>query len=205
MTGVGSIFTFTDSTYYLPQEVEEKYQSDVLWTGRKGFGDNQMRNQIIDELSAILLKQAGEAKSLSKLNIKIFGHDGKAWLGDPDYVRYINGAKIGIGSNSFNRRLYSSDRLGNYMACGTFYLAQYIEGIEEVFEKGVDMDWFSTLEEMRVLIDFYLENPLVRDQIAQSGRRKILKFFDTKPLTLSLLNIISARKKFHPWEEIYLN
>ena len=204
MTGVGSIFTFTDSKYYVPQEVEERYHSDVLWTGRRGFGDNPLRNQIIDSLSSILTKQAGEAKNESQLAIKMFGHDGRSWLGDPDYVKYINGAKIGIGSNSFNRPKYTSDRLGNYVACGTFYLTQYIEGIEELFERGVDIDWFETVEEMHEKIRFYLAHPLDRERIAQQCRQKILRFFDCKPLTLTLLEITKTHEKQHAWEDVFL-
>lgn len=204
MKGVGSIFTFTDSSYYVPQEVEEKYQSDVLWTGRRGFGDNPLRNQIIDSLSSILIKQAGEAKNQEQLIIRMFGHDGRTWLGNPDYVKYINGARIGIGSNSFNRPKYTSDRLGNYLACGTFYLTQHIEGIEQLFERGVDLDWFYTLEEMHEKIEYYLENQLERDRIAQQSRQKILRFFDYKPLTQTLLEIIKTNEKQHAWEDVYI-
>ena len=205
MIGVGSIFTFTDSTFYSPQEVDNTYQSDVLWTGRRGFGDNPLRNKIIDSLTAISLAQAAEVKSNAKIKIRLFGHDGKQWLGNPDYVRFINGAKIGIGSNSFNRARYSSDRLGNYMACGTFYLTQYIEGLEDIFEKGVDLDWFETVDEMHERIKFYLENETLRYQIAQKGRNKVLKYFDYKPLVQNLLEIIKTKKQQNNWEDVYLN
>ena len=204
MTGVGSIFTFTDSSYYLPQEVDETYQSDVLWTGRRGFGDNKMRNEIIDSMLKILLRQISEAKNDTQLNIKMFGHDGKTWLGDPEYVKYLNGAKIGIGSNSFNRRLYSSDRLGNYIACGTFYLPQYIEGLEFLFERGVDLDWFYTTEEMYEKIQYYLSHPQERDAIAQKSRQKVLRFFDYRPLVKTLLDIIETHENTHPWQDVYL-
>ena len=204
MTGVGSIFTFTDSSYYKPQEVDEQYLSDVLWTGRRGFGDNRMRNEIIDSLYKTLVTQSMATKSEIRQNIKLFGHDGKTWLGDPDYVRYINGTRIGIGSNSFNRRLYSSDRLGNYMACGTFYLAQYIEGMELVFDRGIDLDWFTSIDDMHNRIKFYLENEQLRNVIAQRGRLKVLQLFDCKPLTMNLLNIIKTQSAKHPWEDVFI-
>lgn len=203
MRGVGSIFTFTDSSYYIPQEVDEKYQSDILWTGRRGFGDNPLRNEVIDSLTSIVAKQAGEAKNKQQLAIRMFGHDGRSWIGDPDYVKFINGAKVGIGSNSFNRSRYSSDRLGNYMSCGTFYLTQYVEGIEDILERGIDIDWFYTVEEMHEKIKFYLSNPQLRDRIAQQGRQKILKFFDCKPLIQTLLDIVHSNAKQHPWEDVY--
>lgn len=205
MKGVGSIFTFTDSSFYCAKEVDDIYTSDVLWTGRRGFGDNPVRNEIIDKLSAIVEKQAGLMKDRREFDIAIFGHDGKVWLGEKDYVNYINGTKIGIGSNSFNRRKYSSDRLGNYMSCGTFFLTQHIEGIEELFERGVHLDWFYTVDEMMEKIKFYLERPELRYNIAQRGRELILKHFDYKPLILNLLRIIETNAKQNTWEEVYTN
>lgn len=205
MTGVGSIFAFTDSSFYKAEEVAESYASDVLWTGRRGFGNNPIRNEIIDTLSAAVTQQISISKDFRTVDIKMFGHDGKSWLGYPDYNRYINGAKVGIGSNSFNRRKYTSDRLGNYMSCGTFYLTQYIEGIEEVFEKGVHLDWFHTTEEMFEKINYYLAHPEERYAIAKRGRDKVLTHFDYKPLTLNLLQIAQTHEKQNPWEEVFLN
>lgn len=204
MTGVATIITFTDSSYYTAEEVDEQYQSDILWTGRRGFGDNYLRNEVINTLQNVIVKQRAEAKTDEHLDIKMFGHEGRSWVGHPDYVKFINGAKIGIGSNSFNRRKYTSDRLGNYMACGTFYLTQYIEGMEEAFDRGVHLDWFENIDEMAEKIKYYLENPVERYKIAQAGRQRILQYFDAKPLTLNLLKIIETKKKQHGWDEIYL-
>ena len=50
MKAACSMLTFTDSDYYSHQKVDDKYKTDILWTGRKGFGDNAFRNNIIDLL-----------------------------------------------------------------------------------------------------------------------------------------------------------
>lgn len=205
MIGVCSMLTFTDSTFYHAKDVDQKYFSDILWTGRRSIGDNLLRNQIIDALAAIVEKQGATAKDKREFDIAMFGHDRKEWLGNPDYVNYINGAKIGIGSNSFKRRKYSSDRLGNYMSCGTFFLTEYIEGLDEAFKRGVHLDWFSTTDEMFEKIRFYLANPDIRYAIAKRGREFVLKHFDYKPLVYNLLKIIETHEKQNPWEEVYLN
>ena len=192
MKGVGSILTFTDSDFYKPMEVDNKWKSDILWTGRRGFGDNPIRNEIIDWLL-----------NKSTFDTRIFGLD--QWIGDPEYLYAINGAKIGIGSNSFNRRKYSSDRLGNFMSCGTFYLTQYIEGIEECFERGKHLDWFESIEEMEDKIKYYLKHDEKREQIAENGRKFVLKYFDTKSLVANLLKVIKTGKKNYHWDDIFLN
>jgi hypothetical protein len=190
MSGVASIMTFTDSDFYKCLGPNEEFASDILWTGRKGFGDNHMRNEIINNL-------------LRRNNTKVLGLD--KWYGYPEYLYYINNAKIGIGSNSFNRRLYSSDRLGNYMSCGTFYLTQYIEGMEKCFERGVHLDWFNSIEEMEEKIEYYLKNDKERKRIAYYGREHILEHFDCKPLVANLLNIIKTKKTNYIWDDVYLN
>jgi hypothetical protein len=201
MKGVGSILTFTDSSFYKGIEVEEKWKSDILWTGRRGFGDNPIRNEVIEHLQS----KKSEYEKTDEVRTKISMFMERNWLGNPEYLYAINGARIGIGVNSFNRRKYSSDRLGNYVACGTFYLMHYVEGIEECFEKGVDLDWFESIEELDEKTDFYLKNDSLRNVIARNGRKKVLDNFDFKPLVFNLLNVIKNKRSDYAWDEVYLN
>ena len=192
MKGVASIIAFTDSEYYRKMETDEQYESDILWTGRKGFGDNGMRNIVINFLDRI-----------SNVEVKIAGISD--WLGNPEYLYYINGTKIGVGANSFNRTKYSSDRLGNYMACGTFYLCHDFGNIDEIFKRGYHLDWFQDIEEMEEKIEYYLKHDDERKQIAKNGQEFILKYFDSKPLVNNLLNIIKHSESKYPWDDVYLN
>jgi len=188
-----SIFAFTDSSFYKKYDVPDFWKSDVLWTGREGFGDNKMRNKIINVLK--IMKNKEEHK------VSLQGLDN--WLGSPAYQQAICGTKIGIGSNSFNRRKYSSDRIGNFMACGTFFLTQYIDGIEDCFTKGENIEWFKTLDEMKELIEYYLKNDEKRQEIAKKGQDFILKYFDCKPLVKNILTVLKTGKSNYKWDEIY--
>ena len=192
-----SMITFTDSDYYKQEKVDDSYKIDVLWTGRKGFGDNPLRNEVIEQLS-----KYKEFKDI--YNIRMFGID-EEWLGSPDYVRYINGAKVGVGINSFNRRKYSSDRLGNYMSCGTFYLAHYFEGIEECFKRGIHLDWFHDIREFKSKLDYYLVNDDIRENIASEGQKHILKHFDYAPLVKNMLDVVKNGKSSYSWDDIFIN
>lgn len=185
-----SMITFTNSTFYNKTNEDEKYFSEILWTGRRGFGDNPLRNDVIDFLID------------SKYNKKMFGIENTEWIQD-DYVKYISNALIGVGVNSFNRRKYTSDRLGNYMSCGTFYLPHYFEGIDEVFERGVNLDWFENIEELKEKIDYYLKNDKERKEIAKKGQDFILKHFDYKPLVKNCLYCMEHGKSMYSWDEIY--
>lgn len=188
-----SMMTFTDSNFYKQISYPDKYKVDVVWTGRSGFGDNFLRNQIIQRLTEME----------NDYNISMYGIKPNSWIGYPEYLHAICGAKIGIGTNSFNRRKYSSDRLGNYMACGTFYLTQYIEGLEECFTRGINLDWFNDLEEMEDKIEYYLSHDTERKEIAKDGQKFILDHFDAKPLVENILYTLNNKKSQYKWDEIY--
>jgi len=192
-----SLITFTDSDFYKQEKVSEEYKTDILWTGRRGFGDNPLRNEVIEQLSKY-------KKMKNSYNIRMFGID-EEWIGFPDYVRYINGAKIGIGVNSFSRAKYSSDRLGNYCSCGTFYLPHYFEGMEEVFDRGIHLDWFHNIEEFESKLNYYLNNDDIRENIAKTGQKHILEHFDCKPLVANILNVITYGKSKYKWDDLYTN
>lgn len=187
-----SMITFTDSDLFKHFPSEESWKSDILWTGRQGFGDNLMRNSIISFLR----------QNKDKWKLKLYGID-EEWLGYPEYNKAICNTKIGIGANSFNRDKYSSDRLGNYMSSGTFYLAHYFKGIEEVFKKGFHLDWFHTIEEMESKIEFYLKNEEKREKIAKRGQKFVLKHFDSKSLVKNLLTVLETGKSNYKFDDVF--
>ena len=65
---------------------------------------------------------------------RVYGHD---------YVRLINAARIGLGINSldcdFDR--FVSDRMGHFIACGTFFLTHYFPRLEELFSREEEDDF----------------------------------------------------------------
>ena len=47
--------------------------------------------------------------------------------------------------------------------------------MEEVFEKGKHLEWYTDEDNLLTLIAYYLEHPDERDAIAKSGRRRVLR------------------------------
>jgi hypothetical protein len=70
----------------------------------------------------------------------------------------------------------TSDRTYKVLAAGGFLLTQPWPGMEKDFVPGVDLDIFTTREGLREKVRFYLENPVIREGIAESGRRSVQKF-----------------------------
>lgn len=84
-------------------------------------------------------------------------------------AKIYNCSKIAIAQNNFYLDNYTSDRLWKIMASGCFCLTAYFPGIENLFQRGVHLDWFSTLDEMLELCDRYLAANDKRKEIADAG------------------------------------
>lgn len=78
-------------------------------------------------------------------------------------------ASIGINCSHFNLKQYSSDRMLRIMACGCFCLSHRFEDIEKEFSEGIHLRSWQTLEELKILIDYYLDNHNERNKIAAAG------------------------------------
>lgn len=76
---------------------------------------------------------------------------------------------IAISHNNFNKHLYTSDRIWRIMATGAFCLTRHFDGIEQLFVRGVHLDWWHTFGELKDKIDYYLINSELREQIAANG------------------------------------
>jgi glycosyltransferase involved in cell wall biosynthesis len=78
-------------------------------------------------------------------------------------------ASIGINCSHFNLKQYSSDRMLRIMACGCFCLSHRFEDIDKEFSEGIHLRSWQTLEELKILIDYYLDNHNERNKIAAAG------------------------------------
>jgi spore maturation protein CgeB len=84
-----------------------------------------------------------------------------------------NFSKIAINQNNFNLHGYTSDRLWRIVSCGSLCLTKYFYGIEDIFEKGVHLDWWKNFDELTERIDFYLSDEKERLAVAKTGMRYV--------------------------------
>ena len=84
-------------------------------------------------------------------------------------------AKINI--NIFNVQCVNSPivRLFDVMACGGFLLTERRPFIESTFEIGKELDTFRTPFELNEKVEYYLNRPDLRKEIALAGQRRIVK------------------------------
>ncbi|MEZ5990713.1 MAG: glycosyltransferase [Planctomycetota bacterium] len=86
------------------------------------------------------------------------------------YARVCAETRIVLGQNqTHDSPLYFSNRLFLTLASGGFHLTHYVPGMEELFDRGVHLDWFESREEALEKIRYYLARPELRARIARQG------------------------------------
>ena len=77
---------------------------------------------------------------------------------------------------------YFSDRIPMAMCCDSMVLTTYQPGIETIFKKGSNIDWFKTEDELVELLNKYLKNDSIRKTISYNGYKKAIEEYSVKNL-----------------------
>ena len=85
-----------------------------------------------------------------------------------DFAQRVAETKIILGFNVNDHCWgYWSNRVGKVLSTGGFLLQRYVPGMELFLRDGVE--YFSSIEEAKKKINFYLEHNTKREEIAQRG------------------------------------
>jgi len=143
-------------------EVSDDWKTDILWTGKaKHHADSSetLREDIVNRLA------------LQK-NCALYGCCGRPKIGGIDYLYAISGARIGVNVNAVNSvRLYHSDRIIHYLACGTFVLSKRVPDTDLLYRDGQHLKYFDTADEFFELANWYLNHEEERKKIADAGMK----------------------------------
>jgi spore maturation protein CgeB len=178
-------------------DVEEKWKTDIIFTGKaehRRLGSKGKDN----------LDRYGLVQRLAQMpNAKIYGCFGNPRVEGIETFYAISGAKIGLSINIVNDvRLYHSDRLANYVSCGTFTLAKRVPGTDLLFKDGEHLKYFDTIDEFFELADWYLKHDRQREEIAMAGMQKAHNDFNCQKIAQYMLDLIKAGSYNAPWAEI---
>jgi len=183
----------TDPDIQYRFEVEDKWKTDITFSGT---AEHSRLNR--EEVRYNL------AKRLSQLpNAKVYACFGQPKCEGLDSFYSICGAKIGLSINIANDvRLYHSDRLTNIPACGTFCLAKRVPDYELMFEDGIHIKYFDTVDEFFDLADWYLKHDEEREKIAMAGMQRAHSEFNCQKITQYMLDLIETGTYNAPWATI---
>ena len=171
-------------------EVDSKWKTDILWTGKAKHGANSgeiLRKDIVNRLA-------------QQANCSLYGCCGQPQIGGFDYLYAISGAKIGVNVNAINSvRMYHSDRLTHYLACGTFVLAKSVPDTDLLFKDDKHLKYFETAEEFFELADYYLNHEEERKNIADTGMKWVHEQFNSIKIAGYILELIEKGRYSAPW------
>lgn len=173
-------------------EVDDKWKSDVLWTGAVqhsvGMTDgDQERQKVIDLLT-------------ERPNVRIYGCMGRPKIEGLNYLYAISGARIGVNVNAYESvRLCHSDRLTQYLACGTLVLAKRFEGCDLLYHDTKHLRYFNEPAECMELVDWYLSHENERKKIADSGMEHCHTCFNSVKIAGYILDLVEAGQYQAAW------
>lgn len=175
-----------------PYQVEDKWKSDIIFTGKTehtGLDRNIERYDLLRKLSKMP-------------NVKLYGCLGKPEVDGIETFYAISGAKIALSINIANDvRLYHSDRPINCLSCGTFTLVKRVPDSNLLFEDGVHLKYFDTTDEFFELADWYLRHEQEREKIARAGMERAHKEFNCTKMAQYLLDVIEKGYYNAPWTD----
>jgi hypothetical protein len=138
----------------------EKYPHDIIFTGAKGYHHEwPYRPKLIEWLQATYGERFGH-----------YGNGGMAQVRGLELNNLYASARIVIGDTlckNFNYPWYSSDRLFEVCGRGGFLIYPRIEGLETMYDPKTEVAFypFGNFEMLKAMIEFYLDDGVVRDRI----------------------------------------
>ena len=111
-----------------------------------------------------------------------------------DFIKEVSQTKICLGfSVNPDTWGYWSNRVGKTLTVGGFLLQRYVPGMELFLRDGAD--YFSSIEEAREKIDYYLKFPQKREEVAQRGYEIGRDRFTSEARIKELMILIDRFKK----------
>ena len=171
-------------------EVDSKWKTDILWTGAARHSANK------DEVfRGKLVRGIAERE-----NTSIYGCLERPQIGGRDYLYAISGARIGVNVNAYDSvKFCHSDRLTQYLACGTLVLAKRFEGCDQLYKDRLHLRYFDTIEEFFELADYYLSHEEERKKIADQGMAWVHQEYNSRKIAQYILDLIEKGSYLAPW------
>jgi hypothetical protein len=212
---VGEFKKYNPNTHWLSQAFEpshfdvgeigaqemEKYAAEVTFVGNLGSKPQYLPRR------AYLRRVAREGFKLKWWGPRIpgkistipliLGRLGRAYGGEfvwgRSFALAARAAKIFLAFDSIpGVRKSMSARMYTAIGCGAFYLCANVEGIEEVFQPGKEIAVFNSEQEMVDMIKYYLKHDSERAEIAEAGRRRLLKEHTYEHRLTRMMEIIAG-------------
>jgi spore maturation protein CgeB len=187
---------------YKPKYVPLHYQSDICFIGNAFFNRVRLIDQIAPFLASRETRIIGYLWRRLRRYRSLKRHIRIAWISADEAASYYNGAKIVINihrahddkvhnKNSRNiPGLSINPRTYEIAACGAFQLSDVRQDLGDLYIPGVEIETYSSPEELVDKMVYFLHNEEQRKQIAIKGFMKTLEKHTYQNRLAQLLKII---------------
>ncbi len=125
-------------------------------------------------------------EGLRRFNVHVFGHNWKnkkgriknlrkTYVSGEDAARLFNSSKINLNLQALHGRKSLNLRTFELPATKSFQLVDYKSELPNLFKLDKEIVCYSNLDDLREKIRFYLEQPKMRDRIAEAGYKRVLE------------------------------
>jgi spore maturation protein CgeB len=163
------------NAHYLPEAC------NPLWHHRVELNQAEKRMYGCDLTIAgnMYYYRARMLETFKDCDLKIWGKGYPRWMNSPLRPRYadvyvgetekakaFNGAKIVLNTMHYGEIIGVNCRLFEAAGCGAFQIAEWKQGLPELFEPEREIVTFRTRKELKEKVDYYLTHPKERHEIA---------------------------------------
>ncbi|MCM3339045.1 glycosyltransferase [Paenibacillus sp. MER TA 81-3] len=166
---------------FRPLRAEPAYSHDICFIGNAFWN----RVNLFDHMASFLADKkviiaGGHWERLSRYAV-LRPHIRQGWVPIEETATYYNGAKIVInvhrpvehGSDNRNSHQLGGESINprtyEISACGTLQMTDVRSELAEMYTPGVDIETFTSPEELMSKIDYYLKHETIRQRVAVQG------------------------------------
>jgi hypothetical protein len=150
--------------------IEKEPTNDVIFVGSRRYHPEwQYRPQLIDWL-----------RDTYKDRFLHYGGDGVGVVRGDALNRLYADTKVAVGDSlciNFDYPHYWSDRVYETLGRGGFLIMPHVKGMEKHFDDGIHLVFYQygNFEQLKGLIDYYLEHEYKREAIRRAGHEHVKK------------------------------
>lgn len=186
----------------LTAKEKEQYECDVVFIGHY---ENDGRLECLEEIvrRGYHLRVFGPEWNKVKLS--------STALGNMSPIKSLEGAQYNVALNAskvalcflskLNRDTYTR-RCFEIPAAKTMLLGEYSEDLADLYNEGIDVDFFRDRDELIKKIDVYLRDDMLRNNVASKGYQRVKN--DGHDVTSRMLQVIEwtlSMQKEKYWED----
>ena len=180
-------FTNAQKFYY---EYDENTAYDILFVGRPGYERVSAKWAIESGFDVALFGDGWQDKAPEKY------FKGK-YIDNNELHKYYSSAKIVLNDTreDMKKAGFISNRVFDVTASGGFLISDYMPEIEEFYGDSIPM--FRTKEELKKLIEYYLNHPKERALKAKRAQEVTLRHFTNKVAAERILKALDTLQQPH--------